>query len=242
MTGEGWLVVEGPGDLAWRYPVTLTAAGSFYHKFTEKDLPTGIFTAHYEDQKRENRYGSVAFSVEAYRIPLFEVLLHGPDKASLDKPFEVALTATYYAGGRVAAQPVHWRVTQFPSSLAPKKREGFLYSSDARFSAGGRFESTPRLEKDDVTSPEGGAKIALNPTLEPTAQPRSYVVEATVTGADDQTVTATRTILALPPFVLGLKVPRYLERAKSIEGQMLMAGPDGELLSWTRRHGAPAPP
>ncbi|HEY5907133.1 MAG TPA: alpha-2-macroglobulin family protein, partial [Vicinamibacteria bacterium] len=102
---------------------------------------------------------------------------------------------------------------------------------DARFSAGGRFESTPRLEKDDVTSPEGGAKIALDPTLEPTAAPRSYVVEATVTGADDQTVTATRTIQALPPFVLGLKVPRYLERAKSIEGQMLMAGPDGELLA-----------
>jgi len=229
VTGEGFLVVEGPGDLAWRYPVTLTAAGSFYHKFQEKDLPTGVFTAHYEDRQK-NRYGSVAFSVEAYRIPLFEVLLHGPDKTSLDQPFDVSLTATYYAGGRVAAEPVHWRVTQFPLSFAPKKREGFLYSSDARFSARGRFESTPRVEKDDVTSPEGGAKIGLDPTIEPTAAPRSYVVEATVTGADDQTVTATRTIQALPPFVLGLKLPRYLERAKTIDGQMLLAGPDGELV------------
>lgn len=230
LLGEGWVVVEGPGDLAWRYPVTLTAAGSFYHRFQEKDLPTGTFTAHFEDKNRKNRYGSVSFEVQAYRIPLFEVLLHAPERASLDAPFDVSLTASYYAGGRVAGQGVHWRVTQFPYSFAPKKREGFVYSSDARFSAAGRFRSSPRLDKDDVTSPEGGAKLALDPTLEPTAEPRSYVVEATVTGADDQTVTATRTIPALPPFVLGLKVPRYLERAKAIEGQMLVAGADGELL------------
>jgi hypothetical protein len=230
VAGDGWIVVQGPGDLAWRYPVTLTEAGSLYYKFQEKDLPTGTFTAHFEDKDRKNSYGSVAFQIEAYRIPQFEVTLHGPEKASLDQAFDVSLTASYYAGGRVAGQPLHWRVTQFPYSFAPKKREGFLYSSDARFSGSGRFQSTPRLEKDEVTSPEGGAKISLNPTIEPTAEPRTYVIEATVTGADDQTVTATRTIPALPPFILGLKVPRYLERAKVIEGEMLVAGPDGELV------------
>ena len=231
VSGEGWLVVQGPGDLAWRYPVTLTTAGSFYHKFQEKDLPTGTFTAHFEDKEKKNRYGSVAFQVEAYRIPQFEVLLHGPEKASLDQPFEVSLTASYYAGGRVGGQPVHWRVTQFPYSFAPRKREGFLYSSDARFSASGRFQSTPRLDRDDVTAPDGSAKIALDPTIEATAEPRTYVVEATVTGADDQTVTATRTLPAVPPFLLGLKVPRYLERASFILGQMLVAGPDGDLVA-----------
>src|SRR5512143_2867446 len=44
----GWLVVEGPGDLAWKYPVTLTQEGSFYYKFTEKELPTGTYSAHLE--------------------------------------------------------------------------------------------------------------------------------------------------------------------------------------------------
>ena len=229
--GGGWVVIEGPGDLAWRYPVTLTGAGSFYHRFTEKDLPTGTYAVHFEDQDRRNQYGSTSFQIEAYRIPRFEVNLHGPDRASLDQKFEVSLTASYYAGGRVAAQPVEWRVTQFPHAFSPKKREGFLYSSDARFSRAERFASTPRLQKEDVTDEEGAARLGIDPTIEPTAEPRSYVVEATVTGPDDQTVTATRTIAALPPFTLGLKVPRFLERARQIEGQVLVADAAGELLA-----------
>jgi hypothetical protein len=229
--GEGYVVVEGPGDLAWSYPVTLTGAGSFYHRFAEKEIPTGTYRVHYEDDTRRNRYGSTSFQVEAYRVPRFEVDLAAPERTSLDRKFEVSLTATYYAGGRVAAQPVQWRVTQFPHPFSPKKREGFLYSSDARFSPGGAFQSTPRVQKDDVTDESGSARLALDPTIEPTAEPRSYVVEATVTGADDQTVTATRTIPAVPPFVLGVKLPRFLERAREITGQMLLADAAGELLA-----------
>jgi uncharacterized protein YfaS (alpha-2-macroglobulin family) len=228
---SGWLVVEGPGDLAWKYPVELSAAGAFYHKFNEKDLPTGTYRAHFEDQKRENRYGQARFSIEAYRIPTFEVTLHAPDRTPLDKPFDVSLTATYYAGGKVGGQPVQWRVSQFPATWTPKRREGFLYSSDGRFSRTDRFQSTPRLEKSDTTSDEGSAGLSLNPTLEPTAQSRTYVVEATVTGPDDQTVTATRSILALPPFVLGVKAPRFLERAKEIAPEVIVVGHDGELLA-----------
>ena len=228
---SGWLVVEGPGDLAWKYPVELSAAGAFYHKFNEKDLPTGTYRAHFEDQKRENRYGQARFSIEAYRIPTFEVTLHAPDQTALDKPFDVSLTATYYAGGKVGGQPVQWRVSQFPATWTPKRREGFLYSSDGRFSRTDRFQSTPRLEKSDTTSDEGSSGLSLNPTLEPTAQSRTYVVEATVTGPDDQTVTATRSILALPPFVLGVKAPRFLERAKEIAPEVIVVGHDGELLA-----------
>ncbi|MEE8583944.1 MAG: hypothetical protein V3T83_03735 [Acidobacteriota bacterium] len=127
----------------------------------------------------------------------------------------------------MAGQPVRWRVTQFPYTWTPEKRPGFFYSSDSRFSRHQRFESTPRLEKEDVTDAQGGALLTLNPAIEPTAQPRSYVVEATVTGADEQTVTATRRVRALPPFVLGLKVPRYLEQAERIQSEILVAGPDG---------------
>lgn len=228
---EGWLVVEGPGELAWKYPLTLTEAGSFYHRFSEPQLPTGTYRAHLEDKERKNRYGEVSFQMEAYRIPQFEVALHASDEVPLDKDFTVSLTATYYAGGRVGGQPVHWRVTQFPHPWTPKPIEGFRYSSDARFSRGERFVSSPRLEKEDVTSDEGSASLVLNPAIEPTAQPRSYVVEATVVGADDQTVTATRRIFALPPFVVGVKVPRFLERAREIVPEVVVAGPDGSLIA-----------
>jgi alpha-2-macroglobulin len=59
-----------------------------------------------------------------------------------------------------------------------------------------------------------------------TAQPRTYVVEATVTGANDQTVTAVEQVVALPPFVLGLKLPRFIERATTIEPEIIVLGHD----------------
>ena len=231
VTTSGWLVVDGPGDLRWSYPLTLTAAGSFYHKFHEKDVPTGTYRVHFETQDRTGRYGRVSFQIEAYRVPRFEVRLHGPDAATLDQAFDVALTASYYAGGKVSGQPVQWRVTQFPYAWEPKKREGFVYSSDARFSRNDRFESTAAVTKTDTTNESGDARLRLDPTIESTASPRSYVVEATVTGPDDQTVTATRSFPALPPFVLGIKAPRFVERVRQIVPELIVVGRDGELIA-----------
>lgn len=227
----GWLIVEGPGDVSWKYPVTLSELGSFYRAFSEKDLPTGTYSARLENQDRTETYGRVTFQMEAYRLPLFEVNLHAPDQASLDGEFEVRLTASYYAGGMAGGRPVEWRVTQYPLVWTPKKREGFLYSSDGRFSRTERFQASPRIEKQDTTDENGSASIMLNPALELTAQPRTYLVEATVTGADDQTVTASKSIQALPAFVLGLKVPRYIERAKEITPEIIVVGPDDALLA-----------
>jgi uncharacterized protein YfaS (alpha-2-macroglobulin family) len=226
---RGFVVVETDGDLTWRLPVALTDMGSFSQTFSGDKLPTGTYWVSFQDSAGQE-YGRVSFRMEAYRIPEFEIQLHGPDRVGLDREFTVGLTATYYAGGRVAGRPVRWRVTQFPYTWIPKGREGFHYSSDARFSAATRFETSGRLEKEDTTDADGGASLSLNPTVEPTSSPRSYVVEATVTGADDQTVTATREIKALPPFVLGLKVPRFLTNATAITPEVIAVGPDDSLL------------
>src|SRR5690349_22158791 len=56
---------------------------------------------------------------------------------------------TLFRSGRVAGRPVAWRVTQFPYTWTPKRRTGFLYSSDGRFSRTATFQSSPRLEKQD---------------------------------------------------------------------------------------------
>src|SRR4029078_8983986 len=119
-------------------------------------------------------------------------------------------------------------VTQFPFAWTPKAQPGFRFSSDARFSRSGKFQSSPRLDREDTTGDDGGAHLTLNPATEPTAQPRTYVVEATVTGPDDQTVTATRSIRALPPFVIGVKAPRFLEKATEVAPEIILLGPDGE--------------
>ena len=226
------LVITAPDNTEWRHEVAINENGSFYDFFQEKTAATGIYQVKLEIQTEDGiaQVGAVSFKKEAYRLPTFEVHLNGATKTPSDAPFTVKLAATYYAGGVVADRPVHWRVTQFPYDWTLAKREGFYYSTDARFSGIGDFASTPLLEKDGTTDDQGAASLELNPAIEPTAQPRSYVIEATVTGDDDQTVTSTQEIAALPPFAIGVKVPRYLKDTDSVQAELLLQGLDDKLV------------
>ncbi|MDA8017988.1 MAG: alpha-2-macroglobulin [Thermoanaerobaculia bacterium] len=250
------ILIDGPGGRKWRLPVQVDQdTGSFYVRFPEADgkggegekadTPSGVYRAHFEARIDGRRWSSqpISFRKEAYRLPRFEVQLRGPknDRATLDAPFRIDLSATYYAGGRVTERPVRWRVTQFPYTWIPDlgsdvddtqdiDLRGFVFSSDGRFSRTEAFRSTPALDKTDVTDSDGGAVLEIDPGIEPTAQPRTYVVEATVTGADDQTVTDSRRIVALPPFLLGLRAPRYLAPGERLQPEFVVVGPDETLL------------
>lgn len=229
-SGDGTLVVDGPGGLSWRYPLKLSAAGSFDYVFNEANTPTGTYSLHFEFRDQTN-CGAVNVLKEAYRTPEFDLRLSAPDQVPLDREFKVQLAAQYYAGGQAADRPVRWRVTQFPYAWTPAARPGFFYSSDGRFSGREAFRGSPVIEREGKTDAQGSTSLTLNPATETTGQPRSYVVEATVTGADDQTVSATQRVLALPAVVLGLKTPRYLERAKSVRPEIIVVGPDGKLVA-----------
>lgn len=230
-SGTGTLVVGGPGDTEWRLPVELSGTGSFYAPWQEDEPPTGLYTAVFEDAAGVS-YGRTTFRVEAYRLPTFEVNLSGPQNVTTvpnDRAFDVGLLAAYYAGGRVAARPIRWRVTQYPYAWTPATGtfEGFAWSSDDRYGRGGSFRATPELTVEASTGATGEGTLSLDPGVEADARPRTYVVEATVTGADDQTVTSTLRVDAVPAFVLGLEVPRFLERATTIPARVIALGPDG---------------
>ena len=213
-------IVNGPGNLEWIYPLEVSKQGSFYHAFEENKLPTGDY--HVRLVYKDGACGSVSFKKEAFRLPKFEVQLNGPDNTGLDQPFEIKLSTEYYAGGRVVDQPVRWRVTHFPYSFSPTKRDGFFYSTDARFSKQGGFKAEPLSFNEMNTDEYGAASITIDPTLERSAHARRYVVEATVIGADDQSVSSTFETKALPPLVMGLKVPRYTESVEGINAEILV--------------------
>ena len=216
------LVVEGPGDKKWTYPLTLTEIGSFYHKFDEKELPTGYYQASIFDDVDQERLASVDFQKESYRIPRFEVQLFGPDTVSTDRAFTLMMTADYYAGGRVVGQEITWQVTQQSYGFSvPTGPPGFLFSTDQRFSNGTPFRATG-ITKKEFTDQNGSATLELNPALEPDGRSRLYVVQATVRGADEQTVTAAKNVLASPAFVLGLKLERFLKDTLIINPEVLV--------------------
>ena len=228
--GTGTIVINGPGDQEWRLPVTLDSIGGFYQRWSQKTEATGDYSLHFEPKDADS-CGAISFKKEAYKLPTFEVLLNGPQQVPLDGQFSVGLVARYFAGGLVADRPIKWRVTQFPYEWSPPGREGFLFSSDARFSGEHNFRSTPVLERDAKTDAGGSAQITLDPTIEPTAQPRRYVVEATVTGDDDAQIRNIAHVVAVPPFVLGMKVPRYLPKPGAIDPDILAVDADGKPLA-----------
>ncbi len=221
------LRVEGPGDKTWTYPITFTEIGSFYHKFDEKNLPTGDYQASLLDIN-ERSLASMTFKKESYRIPRFEVQLFGPDTVPTDRAFTLTMTADYYAGGRVVGQEVTWEVTQHPDGFdAPAEHPGFLFSTDQRFSDGTPFRATG-ITKREFTDENGSATLELNPTLEPDGRSRLYVVEATVRGADEQTVTAGKFVRAVPAFILGLKLDRFLKDTLIINPEILVLNHEGK--------------
>jgi uncharacterized protein YfaS (alpha-2-macroglobulin family) len=219
-SGTGDVLIKAPGDQEWHLPVTLDELGGFHVKFAEKTEATGEYSIQYQPKDGEP-CGVITVKKEAYRLPTFEVVLNGPATAPLDTPFQVDLLARFFAGGLLSDRAITWRVTQFPYLWTPPGRDGFLFSSDSRFSGDSSFRSTPVMNREAKTDAGGSAQLTLDPTIEPTAQPRQYVVEATVTGDDDLQVRSTQHVIALPPFVLGVKVPRYLPQIGAIDPEIV---------------------
>ena len=227
---NGFLNIYGPGDLVWRYPVTGNDFGSFYTVFEEPNLPAGEYSANFE-MKNGQYVGYVRWRMEAYRIPKFEVKLHGDTIQSMDEPFKISLTADYYAGGKVSESKINWKVTQFPLDWTRDLPSGFRYATDGRYSGMPEFEAIPAMEFTAETDENGFAEIELDPTQEQTIRPRIYVIEATVEGADDQTVTAVHRVKTVPTVILGIKLPRFLEQSEKITPEIIAAGADGSMKS-----------
>jgi uncharacterized protein YfaS (alpha-2-macroglobulin family) len=229
-SGKGVVTITGPDDQEFTVPATLDDAGGLHVSFDQKTEATGDYKLHFTPDGGD-ACGEMTFKKEAYRLPTFEVLLNGPQKAPLDAPFSVGLIARWFAGGLLSDRPITWRVMQFPYVWTPPDRPGFLFSSDSRFSSDTQFRSTPVLNRNGTTDTGGSAQLTLDPTIEPTAQPREYVVEATVTGNDDIQVRSTQHVIALPPFVLGIKQPRYLEHSGAIDPEIIATDADGKPLA-----------
>ncbi len=226
-SGPGDVVVTGPGQQEWRLPVVLDEVGGFHIKFDQKTEATGDYSIQFTPKEGEG-CGAITVKKEAYRLPTFEVVLNGPAHTPLDAPFHVDLLARFFAGGLLSDRPITWRVTQYPYVWTPPGREGFLFSSDSRFSGDSVFRSTPVLSRETKTDAGGSAQLTLDPTIEPTAQPRQYQVEATVTGDDDIQVRGVQRVTALPPFVLGVKVPRYLAQVGAIAPDIVALDGEGK--------------
>ncbi len=218
------LTVSGP-DNSWNFPVRLSNLGTFDHVFSRENPATGRYRVSLSYDPPGSRFhrqtlAGAEFTIEAYRVPRFEVKLHGPDQVPNDQPFTMGLTASYYAGGRVIDCPVKWRVVTFPYSWHLSGWDGYCLSSDSRYSHSLSTSDRHSMDEENRTDENGAAKLTIQADAALGGNPTKYMVEATVTDVDEQTVTDVRSIVALPPFVLALKTDRYVTNGSDIKAQL----------------------
>jgi alpha-2-macroglobulin len=223
------LKVAGPGGQEWVLPTKQSVLYGVEALFEEKDPPTGDFTATLFHGSRP--LARRTFKIEAYRVPTFEIQLSGPLAARLDGPFKVKAVARYYAGGTVANEKIRWTVTRRPHHHVPKGLDGYLFASSSQFARPEARGKDDRSERSGELDENGADEIEVNPALDLDGSPRVYRFEATVTGADNQEVSAVTEVRALPPFTLGMKLPRYSKSAMVLEPEIVAVGPDGKLAA-----------
>ena len=220
--------LEAIGPDGTKYPLAAktSALGGLEATFKESDPPTGEYKVVLYDKNPETALSQRSFKIEAYRIPAFEVLLNAALRVRNDEPFKVKALARYYAGGNVASQPIAWTVTQRPYDWMPKNQPGFLFSSSTQFARPSAQRAPGATSQKGELDAEGAAEITTNPQLDLDGSARVYRFEAMVTGPDEQPVSAYTEVKALPAFMLGLKIPRYLEKAAQLKPELIAIGVD----------------
>ncbi len=224
------LRVDGTDGQTWMLPFTFTALGGFSAEFKEKDIPTGGYRAVLVHKKSGEELGRREFQIEAYRIPTFEVQVAAATSVRLDAPFKTKALARYYAGGNVSGQPIKWTVTRRPYFHVPTGRPGFLFASSSQFARAGQSRAPDTMSRNGTLNDDGGDEMIINPALDVDGSPRIYRFEVTVTGADEQQVSTVQETRALPPFVLGMRIPRYLAKATELKPDIIAVGFDDKLL------------
>ena len=229
--------VSSPASTYFERKITLNEFGAFHAKVappTGGDVPTGTYDVSLYKSIKDNRERLVAktdFAVDAYRIPRFEVRVTGPDRIPNDGPAAVRATATYYAGGRLVERDVAWKVTSYPYDHTPRGFANYILSSDSRYGASQEPARQSVSEENGKTDGNGNATITLNPQAATAGNPTKYVVEATVTDADMQTVSSRHSVVALPPFILGVRANRHITSGNVISARIVAIGVNDSLLA-----------
>lgn len=239
-SGEGRISITGPSE-SWEYNVDMSKYGSFNFDFFEEERPTGVYNFSLQFSSNPQKYGyttiaNSSFRIDAYRVPKFEVKLHSKDIVPNDKPFTVKSVASYYAGGKVVDADVRWRINSYPYSWRLTKWSDYITSSDSRYSSHSRSTEGTSMDFNNKTDDNGTATATVQPTNVIGANPRKFIVEATVTDVDQQTVTDTRSILSLPSFILGVKTKRYIADGSSINASLAAIGIDEKLVTNQKVH------
>ncbi len=198
--------------------LNLPESGLGYHEieidFNDPDDPDN------DDWRKISRH---SFEVAEFRVNTFEV------KLDADQPVEgntvsIPLSARYYMGKPLSRAKASWNA--YAQKMLPRP-EGF-----DEFDFGDRFdERTSFAEKDTVElNRSGSARIEFDlPEDEASPMPRSVMVRAEVTDANQQTISGISRFTIHPSdFYIGLRKPEGVYRAgEQVPFALVAVDPEG---------------
>jgi uncharacterized protein YfaS (alpha-2-macroglobulin family) len=224
--GEGTATVSGLGGFTFDLPLPKTPnLGAARIAIEPLDGPTP-------------RYGTeLAFEIQEYRTPEFEVTASGADGVyALGEDAIVDVNAAYYAGGGLPGAPVAWTVSATPTTFVPPGRSDWSFGP---WSPWWRPWSEPNrgyVEPErfaGVTDATGAHHLGIHfASLRP-ARPMTVTAEATVQDVNRQAWTASKSFLVHPADVyVGLKTASaYVEAGKPVDVEAIVVDRAGAAVA-----------
>jgi uncharacterized protein YfaS (alpha-2-macroglobulin family) len=197
---------NGTGEILITDNAHLSDYGTFHSEYTlSEGAPAGAYSI-------DTEYGSVNFTVAAYRKPEFTVVLEpSPAEVAEGDPARMLIRGEYFSGGPVPDAEVIWRVWSagfYPPGL-PRPMD--WYEASSAYFEIPAFE--PLVQGEGRTRPDGTLEISL-PTSLVDGRPTRLTVEATMTESSGLPITSRASVLVHPADTyLSLIPERYNVRA-----------------------------
>ena len=205
----------------------VSALGTY---FGELKLSDGAALGQYNVQISFANYGANAmFTVAAYRAPEFEVVVTPQDKEIVrGQGTSAKVSVNYFFGGGVANQPLQYNVLQEPYTFQPPWGGNYSWSDvdnpyvcfDCWWFRKAAPPPQPILSGSGTTDANGNFTIEIPADLKladgtPITNSVQLVVEATVTGKDNQVISGRSNILRHSgDFYVGVATRAYIGEEK----------------------------
>jgi hypothetical protein len=232
-----WTAFDARRNRIAQGTAALTALGGFDGRF---EVPAGAnlggsvveLTLPRAEGSLAARSFSLEYAVQEFRRPEYTVSASAQEGPHfLGGSAEVTVRAAYFAGGPLAAAPVHWNVTATPGSYTPPGWDAWSFGDGAGWlrplyyrGGGGRTETF-----DGATNAAGENVLRIAFTGADAPRPYTVRAEATVTDVNRQTWSASAGLLVHPSSVYaGLRTRRaWLAVGDSIDLDLIAVDVDG---------------
>ncbi|GDY22109.1 membrane protein [Verrucomicrobiota bacterium] len=180
-------------------------------------LPAGVLGGCRVELTLGQQTFPLAFEVQEFEPPAFEVAFHARPEYRATDPLEVPLRAQYFLGKPLARARARWTLTATDERFTPAGIDDFLFGNHAENFRGDldQRDSTLTLQGDEPLSATGELKLQPAIPINPRApQARTVHLHAEVTDANQQTIaTAATFVRHSSDFYLGIREFKGVLRA-----------------------------